>query len=340
MEALMANKIQGVYRIRNITSGKFYIGSSNGIYKRWEVHKRQLRAGNHHNPVLQASWNKHGEDFFKFEILTTCASQEEMLACEQKLIDTHYDDPLCCNASRWAETTPMRGRFGELHPSYGKTMSEEQKQRLREAALEQWAASDPRTGRTHHETTKEKISEKVQAALAEGRGGKFIPDEETRRKMSDSLKGNQNAKGYKRTEAEREAIRQRTLGNQHWLGKSHSKESIEKMGTASFAENPKGEVTRYPSMNAMREALGMAGLSGLIRAIRSGQPLVSGTHAGWRFYTEDEDNRLPIPEEYKDMPRSRSEAQATGAKYYFNTIPCKNGHIAPRKTKGVCTACP
>jgi group I intron endonuclease len=327
-----------VYRIKNVVSGSFYIGSSSNLKERWRSHRKQLRGKRHPNKHLQASWNKHGEDCFLFEILDRFDSVIKMEESEGALIAENYDDPLCVNQSRHAKT-PWRNT-GQEHHSYGKTMAEEQKQRLREAALEQWVTSDPRTGRTHHETTKEKISEKVQAALAEGRGGKFIPDEETRRKMSDSLKGNQNAKGYKRTEAEREAIRQRTLGNQHWLGKSHSKESIEKMGTASFAENPKGEVTRYPSMNAMREALGMAGLSGLIRAIRSGQPLVSGTHAGWRFYTEDEDNRLPIPEEYKDMPRSRSEAQATGAKYYFNTIPCKNGHIAPRKTKGVCTACP
>ena len=39
------------------------------------------------------------------------------------------------------------------------------------------------------------------------------------------------------------------------------------------------------------------------------------------------------------MPRTREEAKATGAKYYFTGIPCKHDHIAPRKTKGVCVEC-
>ena len=36
------------------------------------------------------------------------------------------------------------------------------------------------------------------------------------------------------------------------------------------------------------------------------------------------------------LPKSRAEAKATGAKYYFTGEPCKHGHVAPRKTKGAC----
>jgi hypothetical protein len=39
------------------------------------------------------------------------------------------------------------------------------------------------------------------------------------------------------------------------------------------------------------------------------------------------------------LPKSRAEAKATGAKYYFTGEPCKHGHIAPRKTKGSCVEC-
>lgn len=39
------------------------------------------------------------------------------------------------------------------------------------------------------------------------------------------------------------------------------------------------------------------------------------------------------------LPRTRKEAQAVGAKYYFTGEPCKHGHIAPRKTKGACIDC-
>jgi 5-methylcytosine-specific restriction endonuclease McrA len=40
-----------------------------------------------------------------------------------------------------------------------------------------------------------------------------------------------------------------------------------------------------------------------------------------------------------NLPKTRKEAQTTGAKYYFTGEPCKHGHIAPRKTKGTCVEC-
>jgi 5-methylcytosine-specific restriction endonuclease McrA len=40
-----------------------------------------------------------------------------------------------------------------------------------------------------------------------------------------------------------------------------------------------------------------------------------------------------------NLPKSRSEAKAFGAKYYFTGEPCVHGHIAPRKTKGSCVEC-
>lgn len=40
-----------------------------------------------------------------------------------------------------------------------------------------------------------------------------------------------------------------------------------------------------------------------------------------------------------NMPKTRAEAKAAGAKYYFTGAPCKHGHIAPRKTKGACVEC-
>lgn len=39
------------------------------------------------------------------------------------------------------------------------------------------------------------------------------------------------------------------------------------------------------------------------------------------------------------LPKTRAEAKATGATHYFTGEPCKHGHIAPRKTKGVCIEC-
>ena len=40
-----------------------------------------------------------------------------------------------------------------------------------------------------------------------------------------------------------------------------------------------------------------------------------------------------------NLPKTRAEAKAQGAKFYFTGEPCKHGHIAARKTKGVCVEC-
>lgn len=42
---------------------------------------------------------------------------------------------------------------------------------------------------------------------------------------------------------------------------------------------------------------------------------------------------------YEELPKTRAEAKATGAKYYFTGEPCKHGHVAPRKAKGNCVEC-
>ena len=40
-----------------------------------------------------------------------------------------------------------------------------------------------------------------------------------------------------------------------------------------------------------------------------------------------------------EHPKTRAEAKATGAKFYFTGEPCVRGHVALRKTKGACVEC-
>jgi group I intron endonuclease len=240
----MARVICGTYRIRNIVSGRFYIGSSENVYRRFETHRRQLRAGAHKNIPLQGSWNKHGEDAFKFEVLGTF-SPDAVRGAERALLQQFFSHPLCCNMHD--ETYVF-----------------------------------PRTGRKHTAATRAKISEKVQAALAQGRGGKFIPSSETRAKMSAALKGNQCAKGHVRTKEHRRKLSESAKGNKHWLGKSHREESKAKMGRAVRMISPEGAVTLYPRTTAIKEQLGIF-LPTIQRSVRSGKPLAKGPYKGWRF---------------------------------------------------------
>lgn len=333
-----ADKKIAVYRIINKVSGSYYVGSSTNLYERWRTHRNKLRAGVHPNPKLQASWRKHGEGAFAFVILAEFGSARDMEACEEALLLDCVSDPLCCNLSTSA-TTPWRNK-GPLHPNYGKTHSDSVKAGLREAATKQWALSDPRTGTTHSEETRAKISEKVQVALSEGRGGKFVPSEETRIKMAAALMGNQNAKGHERTEEHRRKLSEANMGNTNFLGKTHSPETREKMGRAVVALSPDGVEHAYATITLLREAMELTPPT-VHRALDSQTHLTKGRYAGWLFYYVE--NGRPatqaVPEEYADLPRTRTEAKRLGARKYFTGEPCTHGHIAPRYTKGQCVVC-
>jgi group I intron endonuclease len=271
-----------IYKIRNVVNGKFYVGSAVDTRTRFRQHRRLLRRGKHHCRHLQAAWNKYGEDAFKFEVVEHVSSHELLETAEDKWLVAHVGEPHCYNSGRSARA-PWRGTKGSgLSPLTGATISQERKDRLREAALEQWKTSDPRTGRKHSEETREKIKAGLRVALSEGRGGRFIPSEETRRKMSEALKGNQNAKGHVRTEEHRRKLSEAQKGNQHWAGKSHSEESKAKMGQAVRMISPEGEATVYPRTTAIKEQFGIF-LPTIQRSVRSGKPLAKGPYKGWRF---------------------------------------------------------
>lgn len=63
----------GIYCIENIMNHKKYIGQSIDVEERWRKHVSELKHGYHHNDYLQKSWNKYGENNFKFYILEYCS---------------------------------------------------------------------------------------------------------------------------------------------------------------------------------------------------------------------------------------------------------------------------
>lgn len=98
----------GVYAIVHRESGRWYVGQSQNIRKRWNEHRRILQQGTHHNDPLQAAWTKYGEDAFDFVVL--------ILAPVHLLNDleqAYLDDPETSyfNVARCAEA-PARGMLG------------------------------------------------------------------------------------------------------------------------------------------------------------------------------------------------------------------------------------
>lgn len=78
-----------IYGIKNTKTGKIYIGSTTDMTKRFKKHKTQLRNNKHCNEHLQRAWNKYGEDFMDFIILTTCG-KHQLLKKEREYIEKYH----------------------------------------------------------------------------------------------------------------------------------------------------------------------------------------------------------------------------------------------------------
>ena len=85
----------GLYKITNTVNGKYYVGSSKDIHKRWSTHKGKLNNITHENIHLQASFNKHGVNAFVYEIIKELpddTTREVLFAHEQELFDSATDE--------------------------------------------------------------------------------------------------------------------------------------------------------------------------------------------------------------------------------------------------------
>lgn len=269
-----------IYRIRNVVNQKFYVGSTVNSKERFRTHRNKLRSGKHHTPHLQAAWSKYGEECFVFEIVEEVDSVEALQSAEDCWLEQHVGQPYCYNAGL-RSGAPWRGAPKEVHPMFGKPRTDDTAKAISEAIKRKYEdrTYNPRIGKRHTEETKAIISAKVQAAVAEGRSGKFIPSEETRLRMSQALKGNQNAKGHARSEEHRRKLSEANKGNQHWLGKTHTDESKAKLSKRVL------EVTagvEFPSLTAALEHYGFK-MPTLRRALKTGKPIAKGVHKGLQF---------------------------------------------------------
>lgn len=82
-------KIQGIYCIEHVKSGRKYYGSSLDIKRRFANHKTSLRNNRHHCIYLQRAVNKYGLDEFRFYIAeeTKDKTKHDLFNMERKYID-------------------------------------------------------------------------------------------------------------------------------------------------------------------------------------------------------------------------------------------------------------
>jgi group I intron endonuclease len=131
----------GIYKITNKQNGKFYIGSSKQIDRRWWEHKNDLIKNKHHNIKLQHAWNYYGSDAFDFIIIEEVTA-DKLLEREDFYLNTFrpyirdigYNINDVASGGDWFTNHPDKEKYrliysqmssGKNNAMYGKSHSEE-----------------------------------------------------------------------------------------------------------------------------------------------------------------------------------------------------------------------
>ena len=72
-------QLQGVFAIRCDASGEVWVGSSRNLDAQQNRELFVLRSGLHRNKTMQAAWNAHGADAFRYEIVEEVEDENALL---------------------------------------------------------------------------------------------------------------------------------------------------------------------------------------------------------------------------------------------------------------------
>lgn len=132
----------GVYRIVDAKTGRFYIGSSVNIAKRWGHHLYRFGKGTHPNPTMQAIWNADPRRLQAGVIELCGGGRDEILRREQFHMDAANvgANRECMNVLAVAGSHLGRKRSAETRAAMSRVMqgrlaSPEAKQKMRAAKL-------------------------------------------------------------------------------------------------------------------------------------------------------------------------------------------------------------
>ena len=216
-------KIIGVYKISNILSGKYYIGYSTNINRRFTVHRSKLKQKCHDNIFLQRAYNLDGEDKFKYDIIHICDTEEDAKEIElQYLTDLNIREQLY--------NLNYNNSGGDLmthHPD---------KKKIREKIVNSFKE-------TLNNMTSEEIKQKYgKCGERNGMFGK-THTEEVKKMNSKLKKGNTNFKGCKHTEESKQKMSEirknkNTGENNSFFGKHHSEETKQKIREKNIGNIP------------------------------------------------------------------------------------------------------
>jgi len=132
--------MKGIYKITNLKNQKFYIGQSKDLNNREHSHFYRLGRNEHHNGILQKSFNKHGEENFIFEVLEEIDFDNFLNEREKYWLDFHgglnnkkiynMKNPLTNEYSDYTKVKVSKIMLGENNPNFGNKWTDEQKENL------------------------------------------------------------------------------------------------------------------------------------------------------------------------------------------------------------------
>lgn len=135
-----------IYRIVNVVTDQFYIGSTDKPKRRKWEHWSELRRGAHHCRALQEAWLSYGEDAFEFEVVEDVGIQDKFITEDMHLLQ-HAGKPQCYNTALTSLSPPSV------------TAQTAEKIKASMLALYSDKNNHPRLGKAHTAQTKERISQ-------------------------------------------------------------------------------------------------------------------------------------------------------------------------------------
>ena len=228
----MITKESGIYKILNIITGDFYVGSTVNLRKRWNEHRRKLIKNLRENPYLQNAWNKYSELAFEFSVIELC-EKEILLEREQYYMDLLKPTYNIClragNCLGVRHSDEARANMSSAH--VGHIATEETRAKM----------SKVRKG-THQ-------SIETRAKMSVAHKNRLPISEATRAKMCIAQKGNTNALGHVTTEESRAKMSIAKKGHHP------SEETRANMSVAQKNRPPISEETRVKMSKASKGEL-------------------------------------------------------------------------------------
>lgn len=161
----MAEKVMGIYYVRNTKTDQMYVGSSVDIDSRIKRHILALTKGQHHSVYLQRAWDKYGQASFDFGLAEEVEDRGQLQIREQEWIDYFGT----YNVAKFADRPQPPA------------MTEERRRKLSEAMK---GRPGTMAGKKHTDAARALMSSKrkgvkrpnVGAAISAGKKGGHLPD--------------------------------------------------------------------------------------------------------------------------------------------------------------------